>query len=290
MARIHRKILGLAVAGLLAAACGATAPSSGASTGASSPAAGSRGEVVVGVGTTIQDSGLLDPLVADFERRSGYRVRATAQGTAAILSLARKGDVDVAFVHEPELEKAFMAEGKGTERDLVMYNDFILVGPPADPARTKGVTIDEAFRRIAAAGATFVSRGDKSGTDVNEKAIWRRVAITPAAPWYLESGVGQYQSLVVASERRAYMLVDRGTFFGRRSTLQLDVEIEPQPLIPNIYHVITVAGAKSQNGAAAFAVYLTGPAGQALIGSFGKVAFGLAIFKPAAGQNEDSLH
>ncbi len=273
---------------LAATACGA--PSAPSATGSGSvPAPGSKGEVVIGVGTTIQDSGLLDPLVADFEVRSGYRARAVAQGTSAILTLARKGDVDVAFVHEPELEKAFMAEGKGRSRDLVMYNDFILVGPPADAARTKGRTIDDAFRAIAAAGATFISRGDKSGTDLNEKAIWRRVGVTPAAPWYVESGVGQYQSLVVASERKGYMLVDRGTFFGRRAALQLEVDVEPQPILPNIYHVITVAGAKGVAGADAFAAYLLGSDGQALIGAFGKDTFGVRIFTPAAGKSEDSL-
>jgi tungstate transport system substrate-binding protein len=290
---MSRNIALSVVIALAVTACGAApgAPSGSANAGgASFPAPGSNGDVVIGVGTTVQDSGLLDPLVADFERRSGYRARATAQGTSAILNLARKGDVDVAFVHEPDLEKAFMAEGKGVRRDLVMYNDFILVGPPADPAKAKGKPIDDAFRAIAAAGAPFVSRGDKSGTDLNEKAIWKRIGITPAASWYLESGVGQYQSLVVASERRAYMLVDRGTFFGRRSTLQLDVVVEPQPIIPNVYHVITVAGAKDAAGANAFADYLIGADGQALLRSFGTDRFGVALFRPAAGQNEDSLH
>ena len=216
-------------------------------------------------------------------------MRTAVQGTGAILNLARRADVDVAFVHEPEQEAAFMSEGKGGRRELVMYNDFILVGPPADAARTKGRSIEDAFRAIATAGATFISRGDRSGTDATEKAIWKRSGVTPAAPWYVESGVGQFQSLVVASERRGYMLVDRGTYFGRRAALQLEVMVEPQPRLLNVYHVITVRGAKNEAGANAFSDYLLGPDGQRLIDGFGRDRFGVPLFFPAAGKDETSL-
>jgi tungstate transport system substrate-binding protein len=253
------------------------------------PPQGTRGDLVVGMGTTIQDSGLLDPLVADFTARSGIRVRTTVQGTGAILDLARRGDVDAALVHEPEQERAFMAEGKGGRRHLVMYNGFILVGPPADPARARGGSIEDAFRAIAAARMTFVSRGDRSGTDVTEKGLWRRAGITPAAPWYVESGVGQFGSLQVASERRAYMLVDRGTFFGRRAALQLDVLVEPRPPIANLYHVITVRGARNEAAANAFADHLLGADGQRLIEAFGRDRFGTSLFSPAAGRDEASF-
>lgn len=253
------------------------------------PVPGPGGDVIVGVGTTIQDSGLLEPLVADFTSRSGYRARTAVQGTGAILGLARRGDVDVALVHEPEQEKAFMAEGKGGRRALVMYNDFVLVGPPDDGARTSGRSIEDAFRAIAAARATFISRDDRSGTDVTEKALWKRIGLTPSGPWYVGSGVGQYQSLVVASERRGYMLVDRGTFFGRHTALQLEIMVQPQPILPNLYHVITVRGAKGEAGANAFADYVLGADGQRLIDAFGRDRFGVPLFFPAAGKDEASL-
>lgn len=276
--RIRQPIAALALVTVLALAC---AGSSG------------RGDVRLGATTTIQDSGLLDALVADFERRTGYRVRASVQSTAAALNVARKGDVDVVFVHEPAQELAFMSEGYGERRELVMYNDFMLVGPPDDPAGTKGRTIEDAFRRIAAAQATFISRGDRSGTDVTEKAIWPRAGVRPATPWYLESGVGQGQSLVVASERKAYILTDRGTFLGRRSSLALEVMVEPLPRLLNLYHAIAVSPAKvpaaNAEAATAWIAYVTSAEAQRLIGEFGRERFGTALFLPAAGKDERDL-
>ncbi len=258
--------------------------------GACAPA---RGDLRLGTTTTVQDSGLLDALVADFEKRSGYDVRATVQGTGATLSSARRGDVDVVLTHEPQQELALMSEGYGRRRELVMYNDFILVGPPADPARVKGKPIDDAFRAIASARAAFISRGDRSGTDVAEKAVWQRAGIAPAAPWYVESGVGQGQSLVVASERRAYVVTDRGTFFGRRSTLALEVMVEPQPRLLNLYHVIAIDPAKAPGARAAAAdawtEYLLSEDAQRLIAEFGADRFGVALFVPAAGKKEGDL-
>ena len=252
-----------------------------------------RGDVRLGATTTVQDSGLLDALVADFERRTGVRVRATVQGTGAVLDIAKRGDVDVVLVHEPAQELAFMASGFGRRRDLIMYNDFILVGPPSDPAGAKGKTIEDAFRAIAAAQAPFISRGDRSGTDVAERSIWPRAGIAPAPPWYAESGVGQGQSLVVASERKAYILTDRGTFFGSKASLALDVIVEPQPRLLNLYHAIAVDPAKAPNANAAAAdawiAYLLSADGQRLIGDFGRDRFGLALFVPAAGKDEREL-
>lgn len=251
-------------------------------------------EVRLGATTTIQDSGLLDVLVGDFERRGGGKVRTTVQGTSAILGVAKRGDVDVVLAHEPALELAFMSEGYGRRRDLVMYNDFVLAGPPSDPAGTHGATIENAFRRIAAAGATFISRGDGSGTDVAEKAVWQRIGVRPAPPWYLESGVGQGQSLVVASERKGYIVTDRGTFLGRRAALALDVLVEPQPRLLNLYHVIAVEPARAPRASARAAdtwiQYLVSPDAQRLIGEFGRDRFGRSLFTPAAGQSETDLH
>ncbi len=253
-----------------------------------------RTDVIVGATTTAQDSGLLDALVPDFERRTGYRVRTSIGGTNATLGLAGRGDVDVILVHEPAQEQAFVQSGFTKRRVLVMYNDFILVGPPADPAKIKSRSLDDAFRAISATGATFISRGDRSGTDVAEKNTWARLGIRPAAPWYIETGVGQGQSLIVASERKGYILTDRGTFFGRKNTLALDVLVEPLPRLPNIYHVITLDPGRlpkvNAAGGDAWADYLVSAAGQRLIGEFGKATYGAALFFPAAGQDEANLH
>lgn len=251
-----------------------------------------RSDVRLGATTTIQDSGLLDALAADFERRTGRRVRATVQGTGAVLNIARRGDVDVVFVHEPAQELAFVNEGYGGRRELVMYNDFVLVGPPGDPAGTKGKTIEDAFLAIAG-HATFISRGDRSGTDVTEKAIWARAGVRLAGPWYVESGVGQGQSLVVASERKAYVLTDRGTFLSRRSALALEVMVVPEPRLLNLYHVIAVSPAKvpaaNAEAANAWIGYVTSPEAQRLIGEFGTEHFGDPLFFPAAGKDERDL-
>ncbi len=252
-----------------------------------------RADLIVGATTTVQDSGLLDALVPDFERRTGYRVRTSIGATNATLALASKGDVDVVLVHEPAQELDFVQSGFAKRRLLVMYNDFILVGPPTDPARIKGRSLDDAFRAIAAVGATFISRSDRSGTDVAEKNTWTRLGIRPA-PWYVETGVGQGQSLIIASERRAYILTDRGTFFGRKNTLALDVLVEPSPRLPNIYHVITLDPARlprvNAAGGDAWAEYLVSSPGQRLIQEFGQATFGVELFFPAAGQDEARLH
>lgn len=249
--------------------------------------------VRLGATTTVQDTGLLDALIADFERRTGRQVRASIQGTGAILGLARRGDVDMALVHEPSQELELMRDGYGARRVIVMYNDFVLVGPPGDPAGVKGRSIDDAFRAIGTSGAAFISRGDRSGTDVAEKAIWQRAGLRPRPPWYVQSGVGQGQSLVVASERRAYMLTDRGTFLVSRAKLDLTILVEPQPSLPNVYHAITLDPVKVPNAdraaAEAFVAYLISAEGQELIGSFGRERFGIPPFVPAAGRDERSV-
>lgn len=247
----------------------------------------------LGATTTLQDSGLLDALVADFERRTGRKVRASVQGTAAVLGLARKGDVDLVFVHEPAQERELMREGYGDRRELVMYNDFVLVGPTADHAGVRGRPIEDAFRSIAASGATFISRGDRSGTDIAEKSIWAGAGLRPQGPWYLESGVGQGQSLVVASERRAYMVTDRGTFVGLSARLDLAILVEPRPRLLNTYHVLTLDPARvpaaDRAAAASFVAYLVSVEGQELIGAFGRERYGAPLFTPAAGRDERSL-
>ncbi len=269
----------------LALAVGACAPGPPGST--------DRREVLLAATTSVQDSGLLDALVRAFEAESSLRLRASVQGTGAALSLGARGQVDVLLTHEPRQELAFMEAGSGKRRVLVMHNEFVLVGSPADPAAARGRSIDDAFRAIAASGVTFVSRGDRSGTDVAEKSVWGRIGVTPKAPWYIESGTGQAQSLVVASERKAYMLVDSGTFLSHRSSLALELLVEPRPRLINPYHAITVDPAKfprvNARGADAFVDFLLSSAGQRLIGEHGRDRYGTPLFTPAAGLDEGSL-
>jgi tungstate transport system substrate-binding protein len=166
--------------------------------------------------TSTQDSGLLDALLPRFRQETGIEVKVVAVGTGQALQLGRRGDADVLLVHDPAGEEQFMAEGFGSERRPVMHNDFVLVGPPADPAGVKGqASAAAAFARIARARAPFVSRGDESGTHQKEKAVWRAAGIEPGGDWYVRAGGGMGQVLRMATEKRAYTLSDRGTFLAQ---------------------------------------------------------------------------
>ncbi len=272
--------LALVAAAAIVASCAPGAPSA-------------RTDVVLATTTSVQDSGLLDAIRPPFEKSTGYRLRATAQATGAALRIATTGQADVVLVHEPRQERDFMAAGYGRRRELVMYNDFVLVGPPGDPAGARGTDLVAAVRRIAAAGATFLSRSDRSGTDVAEKATWARAGISPSGPWYVESGVGQGQTLVIASEKKAYMLVDRGTFTSQKGALALAVVCGPEPPLLNLYHVIAVDQARfpsvNARGADAFVDFLLSADGQRAIGEHGRARFGASLFTPAAHVDESSL-
>lgn len=253
----------------------------------------SRRDVLLATTTSFQDSGLLDVLKADFEKRTGYRLRPTAVGTGAALAIGARGDADVVFVHAAEEERRFMAAGNGERRVLVMHNDFVIVGPPGDPAAIRGKDALTAFRAIAAAGATFVSRGDDSGTHIFELGLWRRAGTVPEGDWYVQAGTGMGQTLQVASEKRAYTLADRGTFLARRAGLELSIVVERDPPLLNPYHVITVSPTKfprvNAAGASAFADYLVSAETQRLIGSFGVDTYGEPLFTPDAGKDEADL-
>ena len=255
--------------------------------------AGSR-VVILATTTSTQDSGLLDVLVPAFEQRTGYTVKTIAVGTGQALALAARGEADVALAHAPELEKKYVAEGRLANRRLVMVNDFVLVGPETDPARIEGEkSAVAAFRRIAAAGARFVSRGDRSGTHVLEQALWKQAGIAPAAPWYIESGQGMGATLGLAADRRAYTLSDRATLlaFGRRLALKPMVEGD-RPLL-NVYSVLEVNPANGPRvnaaGGKALADFLLSPEAQAVIRTFGADRYGRALFVPVAGTREEDL-
>jgi tungstate transport system substrate-binding protein len=274
-----RLLLALAAVLVLAPPAGAQAPST---------------TVILSTTTSTQDSGLLDVLVPMFERQSGYTVKTVSVGTGQALALAARGEADVTLAHAPALEKKYVAEGKMTNRRLVMYNDFVVIGPEDDPAKIRGEkSALAALKKIAAAGARFVSRGDRSGTHSLELALWKQAGVTPAAPWYIESGQGMGATLGIADDRRAYTLTDRATLlaFARRVRLVTMVEGD-RPLL-NVYSVMEVnpANGPRVNGAGgkAFADFMVAPATQAVIKTFGADRYGQPLFVPIAGKKDEDL-
>jgi tungstate transport system substrate-binding protein len=281
----------LLLAGLLLAACAAPAaqaPAAQPSASFSPSPSPARPDLLLATTTSTQDSGLLDVLIPDFEKKTGYKVKTSAVGTGAALAIGARGDADVVLVHAPSLEKDFMTQGNGDRRLFVMHNDFIVVGPPADPAKIKGKPVLDALKALAAAQATFISRGDNSGTDVLEKSLWKQAGITPAKPWYVEAATGMGQTLQIASEKNAYTITDRATYLSQKSHLQLDIINGGDPPLLNYYHVITVNPTKFPKvnfaGANAFADYLVHPDTQKIIASFGVDKFGQPLFFPDAGK------
>ncbi len=259
---------------------------------AQTPAPASR-TVILSTTTSTQDSGLLDVLVPTFEKTTGYSVKTISVGTGQALALAARGEADVTLAHAPAQEKKYVEDGKMSNRRLVMYNDFIVIGPAEDPARVKGLPAAEAFKRIAAAEARFVSRGDKSGTHSLELALWKQAGIEPKGSWYIESGQGMGQTLLVANERKAYALTDRGTYLAFQKRVDLPVLVEKDRALLNIYSVMEVnpANGPRVNAAAgkAFADFMVSPEVQAVIKTFGVEKFGQPLFVPIAGQREDQV-
>jgi tungstate transport system substrate-binding protein len=236
--------------------------------------------------TSAQDSGLLDVLVPKFKAETGIDVKVVAVGTGQALELARRGDADVVLTHDPAGEEVFMAEGHASRRSPLMSNDFVLVGPAADPAGVKGQTsIAEAFRRIATAGAPFISRGDESGTHQKERTIWKQAKIEPKGAWYISAGAGMAAVLRMAAEKHAYTLTDRGTFLAQRNGLDLAILSEGDPILVNPYSVMVVSADKHPGvrakSAEKYADFLVSPDVQQLIASFGVEKYGQPLFKPA---------
>jgi tungstate transport system substrate-binding protein len=265
-------VLGLVLL-VLAAGCGAA----GVSTERS---------LVLATTTSTQDSGLLDELLPAFTAETGWTVQPIAVGSGQAIEMGRRGEADVLLVHSPAAEEEFVAEGTAGRRLLVMHNDFVLLGPEADPAGVRGQPVEEAMRRIAAGGTIFVSRGDDSGTNARERSLWGQAGVPPGAPWYQETGQGMGATLRVAAEKAGYTLSDRATYLAQPDGLTPLVEGDPGLL--NVYHVVeltTRAGARVQpEAAAAFADWITGPDAQRRIGEFGRAEFGQPLFVPDAGK------
>jgi tungstate transport system substrate-binding protein len=244
--------------------------------------------------TTTQDTGLLDALLPAFTEQTGYEVQLVAVGSGQALKIGEQGNADVILLHSPDAEKKFVAKGYGIDRRLVMHNDFVIVGPPADPAGIRGLSPVEAFTKIYNSGATFVSRGDESGTHVKENNLWQNAGLNPAGQdWHLETGQGQGATLLVASEKDAYALVDRGTYLAYQKNVELDILVEGDPFLLNVYHVITVNPEKwpetNIEAANAFADFITSPEGQNIIGEFGVMDYGQPLFIPDAGKTDAEL-
>jgi tungstate transport system substrate-binding protein len=251
-------------------------------------------DIILATTTSTQDSGLLDVLVPAFEKQSGYTVKVVAVGSGQALKMGEEGNADVLLVHSPSSEKTFMDKGLGSERHLVMHNDFIIVGPTADPAGIKGNgSAVEAFNKIAAATAPFISRGDNSGTNTMELSLWKKAGITPEGSWYQESGQGMGATLKIASEKGAYTLTDRATYLANKPSLGLDILVEGDKTLLNVYHVILVNPSKwpkiNVAGARAFADYLVSPEGQKLIGDFGKDKYSQPLFTSDAAKTDADL-
>ena len=250
--------------------------------------------VIVSTTTSTQDSGLLDVLVPMFERKNGYTVKTISVGTGQALALAARGEADVTLAHAPALERKYVEDGKMQNRRLVMYNDFIIIGPEADPAGIKGEkSAAAALKRIAEKGARFVSRGDKSGTHILELALWKQAAVTPAAPWYIESGQGMGATLGIADDRGAYTLTDRATALAFAKRVQLKTMVEGDKPLLNIYSVMEVnpANGPRVNAAAgkAFADFMLAPETQAVVKTFGIDKYGQALFVPIAGKTDEDF-
>ncbi len=251
--------------------------------------------IILATTTSTQDSGLLDVLIPIFEKKTSYFVKTIAVGSGQAMAMGQKGEADVLLVHSPDAEKKFVGEDYGINRRLVMHNDFIIVGPPDDPAKIKGIkSSPEAFKKVASVKALFLSRGDNSGTHAKEKAIWKAGGINPEKEkWYQQTGLGMGQTLSVASEKKGYTLADRGTHLALKKNIGLDILVEGDAILLNIYHVIEVNPAKwpkvNSAGAKAFADFMVSKETQGIIKTFGVDKFGSPLFFPDAGKKEEEL-
>jgi len=248
-------------------------------------------DVILATTTSTRDAGLLDSLLPVFERQTGYRVKVIAVGSGQALELGRRGDADVVLSHAPDAERVLVDSGYFVTRRLVMHNDFLIVGPSADPAGLRGTTdAVAAMRRLAERGTPFVSRGDQSGTHKLEQKLWKVAGIQPPGPgsWYIEAGHGMGETLLMADEKHAYTITDRATYLTWRDRLQLVSLVEGDTVLYNVYHVLELnprnAPRINTAGGRAFADFVVAPRTQVLIGEFGKSRFGRSLFFPDAGK------
>jgi tungstate transport system substrate-binding protein len=273
----------------------ATQTPQGQATPTPTPVVHGPNDVILATTTSTQDTGLLDVLVPIFEKQSGYNVKVIAVGSGQALAMGERGDADALLAHAPSSEVKLVDSGAAVNRQLVMHNDFIIVGPDKDPAGIKGMTSAvDALTAIYNKGTTFVSRGDNSGTDQAEKAIWKKAGLDPKGQsWYEETGQGMAATLQVANQKDAYTLTDRGTYLSQQKNLGLVVLVEGDPALFNVYHVMQVNPDKfdmvNGPGGAAFVDFMISDATQAVIKDFGVDKYGQPLFIPDAGKDESQL-
>ncbi|MFW5842474.1 MAG: substrate-binding domain-containing protein [Spirochaetota bacterium] len=249
------------------------------------PASGDPVRLRMATTTSTENSGLLAELLPPFEEANNVVVDVIAVGTGQALELGRNGDVDVVMVHAPSLEEEFVAQGYGVERVGFMYNDFVVLGPPSDPAEISGSgDVVSAFQRIAESESLFISRGDNSGTHNKELNIWDEAGIAPSGAWYREAGQGMGAVITVSDNEEAYTLADRGTYLSYLGDIDLDVVVEGDPVLFNPYAAIVVDPELhphvDHETAQAFIDFLVSDEGQSIIGSF--TIGGEPLFTPDA--------
>ncbi|MDD3295427.1 MAG: substrate-binding domain-containing protein [Geobacteraceae bacterium] len=251
--------------------------------------------IILATTTSTQDSGLLDELLPRFEKSTGYFVKTISVGSGQAMKMGEKGEADVLLVHSPDAEKKFVEQGFGVNRRLVMHNDFIILGPASDPAKIKGEkSARAALKKIAAANALFLSRGDNSGTHALEKKLWKATGLKyEGNKWYQQTGLGMGQTLNVAAEKKGYTIADRGTYLAVKKNLGLDILVEGDASLLNIYHVIQVNPAKwpkvNAAGAKAFADFMVAKKTQAIVKTYGVKKYGAPLFFPDAGKDPKTL-
>lgn len=265
------------------------------SSNAAAPVKPANPELILATTTSTQDSGLLDVLIPMFEKQTGYDVKPIAVGSGQAMAMGERGEADVLLVHAPDSEKKFMQANHGTDRKLVMHNDFIIVGPTEDKAKIKGEKAAlDALKKLADSKATFISRGDNSGTDQLEKKLWKLTKIEPKGQaWYQETGQGMGATLNVAAEKSAYTVTDRATYLANKKNLKLDILVEGDKVLLNVYHVIMVNPNKSSKinvqGAKAFSDFMVAKDTQETIAKFGLDKFGQALFFADAGKKDEDV-
>ena len=274
------------IGGMLTGCSPAATVSSAAANATATTLATDFSKLVLATTTSTQDSGLLEFLLPAFEQEFNTKVDVIAVGTGQAIQLGKDGNADVLLVHARAQEDAFMTAGDGIRREDVMYNDFVILGPAADPAGIKSLpTAAEAFRKIMEAKAAFISRGDKSGTHTKELAIWKAAGLTPDGDWYIAAGQGMGEVLTMANEQQAYTLSDRATYLARtKQGLELQVLVEKDASLLNPYGVIAVNPNKgpqiNADMAAKFIDWITSVPVQEKIAAFGKSEFGQSLFIP----------
>lgn len=248
-------------------------------------AATKKTDLILATTTSTQDSGLLDVLRPEFEKTHPYNLKIIAVGTGQALEMGTRGEADVLLVHAPAAEQKLVDSGDAVNRQKVMYNDFILVGPAEDPAKVKGDIVIEAFKKIIESKAIFVSRGDDSGTHKKELELWKNSSLDPKIldTGYLETGQGMGATLQIAAEKKGYTLTDRATFLAQKKNMpDTEILVEGDESLLNIYHVMQVNNEKHEKvnseGAKAFVQFMSAEKTKKIIKEFGVEEFGEPLF------------